>query len=425
MAKFPNITMTSAGLEMLARAASGQTADRFIVTKVKLGDGVSEGNIRDYTDVISPKKEVTLASFEDKGNGTFRYTFTYNNEGVKVGFYHREIGLFAQNGDSGTEKLVGYTNAGNYPGWIDDETRIQPYTRLMINVGIGDTDNASGLVDVSNAVTIEMLDEHNNNENAHTNLIKRLFGSATATMDSVKQKIQNWSKEVCLPLSGGTIKGDINASGHNITANQFIGNVTNAYALEFINKDGCVKFGGADIDENTAIEENKANLVIGSWQSVGFSDLSNNSKPINVAINNRNGNIKTNGSVTASGAMYSATPAENENSTRVATTAFVKSLFTANKNETGWYKNETTGIVRQWGIVKYNSSPNAQVIIPPLTFKTLLTCGATDVGTAIDTGNSFANMNFVDGKLYIRPVYGNKEPASNSITLRWWIDCLL
>lgn len=202
MAKFPNITMTSAGLEMLARAASGQTADRFIVTKVKLGDGVSEGNIRDYTDIISSKKEVTLASFEDKGNGTFRYTFTYNNEGVKVGFYHREIGLFAKNGDSGTEKLVGYTNAGNYPGWIDDETRIQPYTRLMINVGIGDTDNASGMVDVSNAVTIEMLDEHNNNENAHTNLIKRLFGSATATMESVKNSVQGWCKESIASILG-------------------------------------------------------------------------------------------------------------------------------------------------------------------------------------------------------------------------------
>jgi len=202
MAKFPNITMTSAGLEMLARAASGQTADRFIVTKVKLGDGVSEGNIRDYTDVISPKKEVTLAAYEDKGNGTFRYTFTYNNEGVKVGFYHREIGLFAKNGDSGTEKLVGYTNAGNYPGWIDDETRIQPYTRLMINVGIGDTDNASGMVDVGNTVTIEMLDEHNNNENAHTNLIKRLFGSATATMESVKNSVQGWCKESIASIFG-------------------------------------------------------------------------------------------------------------------------------------------------------------------------------------------------------------------------------
>ena len=202
MAKFPNITMTSAGLEMLARAASGQTADRFIVTKVKLGDGVSEGNIRDYTDVISPKKEVTLAAYEDKGNGTFRYTFTYNNEGVKVGFYHREIGLFAKNGDSGTEKLVGYTNAGNYAGYIDDETRIQPYTRLMINVGIGDTDNASGMVDVGNTVTIEMLDEHNNDENAHTNLIKRLFGSATATMESVKNSVQGWCKESIASIFG-------------------------------------------------------------------------------------------------------------------------------------------------------------------------------------------------------------------------------
>ncbi|STY71469.1 Uncharacterised protein [Megamonas hypermegale] len=225
MAKFPNITMTSAGLEMLARAASGQTADRFIVTKVKLGDGVSEGNIRDYTDVISSKKEVTLAAYEDKGNGTFRYTFTYNNEGVKVGFYHREIGLFAKNGDNGEEKLVGYTNAGNYAGYIDDETRIQPYTRLMINVGVGDTDNASGMVDVGNTVTIEMLDEHNNNKNAHDNLIKRLFGSATATMESVKTSVQNWCKE-----SIASVFGVASATTDNIKSK------VKEWALEKINE---------------------------------------------------------------------------------------------------------------------------------------------------------------------------------------------
>ena len=225
MAKFPNITMTSVGLEMLARAASGQTADRFIVTKVKLGDGVSEGNIRDYTDVISSKKEVTLAAYEDKGNGTFRYTFTYNNEGVKVGFYHREIGLFAKNGDNGEEKLVGYTNAGNYAGYIDDETRIQPYTRLMINVGVGDTDNASGMVDVGNTVTIEMLDEHNNNENAHDNLIKRLFGSATATMESVKTSVQNWCKE-----SIASVFGVASATTDNIKSK------VKEWALEKINE---------------------------------------------------------------------------------------------------------------------------------------------------------------------------------------------
>ena len=47
-----------------------------------------------------------------------------------------------------------------------------------------------------------MLDEHNNDENAHTNLIKRLFGSATATMDSVKNSVQGWCKESIASIFG-------------------------------------------------------------------------------------------------------------------------------------------------------------------------------------------------------------------------------
>lgn len=236
MASFPPVTMTTEGLNMIAKASSGNSQDRLIITKVKLGDGVSEGNIRDYTDVISSKKEVSLSEWEDRGDGRFRYTFIYNNEGVKTGFYHREIGLFAKNGDSGTEKLIAYSNAGSYPGYIDDETKEIPYQRLMINIGVGDTDNVSGQVDASNAVTIEMLNEHDADENAHANLIKRLFGSATATMESVKQKIEDWAKKVCLPLSGGVLTGNLNASGYNITADKFIGNATytdNANAFSF------------------------------------------------------------------------------------------------------------------------------------------------------------------------------------------------
>ena len=200
MASFPPVTMTTEGLNMIAKASSGNSQDRLIITKVKLGDGVSEGNIRDYTDVISSKKEVTLAEWEDRGDGRFRYTFIYNNEGVKTGFYHREIGLFAKNGDSGTEKLIAYSNAGSYPGYIDDETKEIPYQRLMINIGVGDTDNVSGQVDVSNAVTIEMLNEHDADENAHDNLIKRLFGSAT--IESVKTSVQSWCKESIASLLG-------------------------------------------------------------------------------------------------------------------------------------------------------------------------------------------------------------------------------
>lgn len=211
MASFPAVTMTTEGLNMIAKASSGNSQDRLIITKVKLGDGVSEGNIRDYTDVISSKKEVTLAKWEDRGDGRFRYTFIYNNEGVKTGFYHREIGLFAKNGDSGTEKLIAYSNAGSYPGYIDDETKEIPYQRLMINIGVGDTDNVTGNVDVSNAVTIEMLAEHDDDGNAHGNLIKRIFGTANATAESVKTSVQNW----CLALIA-TLFGIASATQTNI-----------------------------------------------------------------------------------------------------------------------------------------------------------------------------------------------------------------
>ena len=40
-------------------------------------------------------------------------------------------------------------------------------------------------------------------------MIKKLFGSSEATLESIKSKIKDWSKEVCLPLSGGTLTGSL------------------------------------------------------------------------------------------------------------------------------------------------------------------------------------------------------------------------
>lgn len=113
-------------------------------------------------------------------------------------------------------------------------------------------------------------------------------------------------------ISSATIRGNI------------IGTATNANNLVISGTSAHIKYGGADVDENTAISQNKVNLLIGSWYSTGFRDLCSSGTPIRVAINHRTGNIKTTGNITANGAMYSATPATTDNSTRVATTAYVK-----------------------------------------------------------------------------------------------------
>ena len=119
---------------------------------------------------------------------------------------------------------------GNGADFLYDKTT--PIDERIVNIDfvIGNAENVQVIVNGSIIyATIEDLenaiDEHNANENAHDNLIKRLFGSAEATLDSIKSKIKDWSKEVCLPLSGGTMKGNINANGYNITATKFIGNL--------------------------------------------------------------------------------------------------------------------------------------------------------------------------------------------------------
>ena len=50
-----------------------------------------------------------------------------------------------------------------------------------------------------------------------------------------------------------------------------------------------------------------------------------------------------------SGTPTAPTPSTSDNSTRVATTAFVKSLFTASKATNGWHKEASTGLIWQWG----------------------------------------------------------------------------
>lgn len=114
-------------------------------------------------------------------------------------------------------------------------------------------------------------------------------------------------------ISSATIRGNIIGTATNAN-NLVISGGTSAH----------IKYGGGDVDENTAISQNKVNLLIGSWYSTGFRDLCSSGTPIRVAINHRTGNIKTTGNITANGAMYSATPATTDNSTRVATTAYVK-----------------------------------------------------------------------------------------------------
>lgn len=226
--QFSACIVTNIGKEMIAKSQNGQT---LTFTRVALGDGLidDDDDILSFTKVKNERLSANIAKWVDKQNGQFQIQFRVSNQEVEIGFWQREIGIMAKI-DGGEEQLYAYATSGNGADFLYDKTT--PIDERIVNIDfvIGNAENVQVIVNGSIIyATIEDLenaiDEHNADENAHDNLIKRLFGSAEATLDSIKLKIKEWAKEACLPLSGGTMKGNINANGYNITATKFIGNL--------------------------------------------------------------------------------------------------------------------------------------------------------------------------------------------------------
>lgn len=219
--------------------------------------------------------------------------------------------------------------------------------------------------------------------------------STKATQDSAGQTINTtYVKGVTGSNATLTI-----TKGNGGTSTVTVNNVANATAASKVvsGTQYYLQSGNGDVDENTAISQNKVNLLIGSWYSTGFRDLCSTGNPIRVAINHRNGNIKTTGNVIANGAMYSATPATTDNSTRVATTEFVRNLINQFKNDgtlggivggsltqNGWVKF-SNGLILQWGTGTANKNGTSYGGVSatlPIKINNMLLCVGNMSGSA-------------------------------------------
>lgn len=170
MAKFNKIVITRAGLDMIAQSQAGGT---LIFTKAKLGDGqIEEQSIPDLTDLVNSKMDAQISTVTAKAEGHVEIKFIVDNQELDVGFFVREVGIFAKVNDEGVEQLYGYANAGNYTNYLSDkDTPIDSIiTKLDLVVG-----NASSVAFTNDKsivyVTLEdmenALNTHDDNADAH------------------------------------------------------------------------------------------------------------------------------------------------------------------------------------------------------------------------------------------------------------------
>lgn len=156
--QYPQNVVTKNGLAMIAESVA--TRKNLIFTRVVVGDGDATGrNFNDMTSVISHKMELPVTSGVNEGNGQYLITATLSNNTLNVGFFPREVGLYAKV-DGKTEMLYSYTNGGNNVGYVPDKTTPIDSEIYKIRTVIGNAKNITINMSDSTFVTKGELDRY-------------------------------------------------------------------------------------------------------------------------------------------------------------------------------------------------------------------------------------------------------------------------
>lgn len=156
--QYPQNVVTKNGLAMIAESVA--TRKNLIFTRVVVGDGdATDRNFNDMTSVISPKMELPVTSGVNEGNGQYLITATLSNNTLNVGFFPREVGLYAKV-DGKTEMLYSYTNGGNNVGYVPDKTTPIDSEIYKIRTVIGNAKNITVNMSDSTFVTKGELDRY-------------------------------------------------------------------------------------------------------------------------------------------------------------------------------------------------------------------------------------------------------------------------
>lgn len=156
--QYPQNVVTKKGLAMIAESVA--TKKNLIFTRVVVGDGDATGrNFNDMASVISPKMELPVTSGVNEGNGQYLITATLSNNTLNVGFFPREVGLYAKV-DGKAEMLYSYTNGGNNVGYVPDKTTPIDSEIYKIRTVIGNAKNITVNMSDSTFVTKGELDRY-------------------------------------------------------------------------------------------------------------------------------------------------------------------------------------------------------------------------------------------------------------------------
>ncbi len=134
--------LTTAANEIIFKVLSGKTLN---FTRMAVGDGFSYDTTvaKDYTTIVNEVLSLDITKVETNSLSSVRVTSVFKNTDAEKEFYYREVGLYAQDPDTGKEILYAYGNRNDAAELITPTGSSVITKQLNFIISVGDSANVT------------------------------------------------------------------------------------------------------------------------------------------------------------------------------------------------------------------------------------------------------------------------------------------
>lgn len=202
MANTINFILTNSAAELIPKVLNGKTLN---FTRMAVGDGFSYGETvsKGFKTLVNEVLSIDITKKEILSPSSVKITSAFKNTDAQKEFYYREVGLFAQDPDTGEEVLYAYGNRNDAAELITPTGSNVVNKQLIFVITVGDSANVTFNVNADvYALQSDMLEVQANK--ADKNLANT--GMITNCLLEVPQRIKyELSPEGALTIKAGTV----------------------------------------------------------------------------------------------------------------------------------------------------------------------------------------------------------------------------
>lgn len=170
MANTINFILTNSAAALISKVLSGKTLN---FTRMAVGDGFCYDTevAKGYTKLVNEVLSLDITKKETQSPSSVRITSVLTNTDAQKEFYYREVGLYAQDPDTGEEVLYAYGNRNDAAEYITPAGSTIITKQLIFVIAVGDSANVTFNLNADVYATQEdTLEIQENIEQIQTNL---------------------------------------------------------------------------------------------------------------------------------------------------------------------------------------------------------------------------------------------------------------